>query len=170
MSGVWTNNYAGYKASAALGLIKDGWATVINTSGTSISYSGPGTYSPVQGQSFGASGTIRLGTGANVTPSATDVNLVTPLTASAASFLGITARGLIYDPDTRTVTQKYTMTLRRDAESPITITEYGLFWAYGASSGYAMMYHGTFDSPITLNQYDTAVFELEVSVTLDELV
>lgn len=176
MAGVWTNNYKGYKSAAVLGYTKDGWSTVLNVNGTAIGdFAGPHIWSPLNQLSNGAYGGVRLGSGQGVTPAATDINLNAPIGSNVA-YVAQSVTAVTYDAETYTASRSYSMTVRNNNSAPVTITEYGLFWladdtpTSASASRHALMYHGTFDSPITLNQYDTAILELTVSITLDELV
>ena len=180
MSGIWTNNWRGYKNAMLLGRYRDGLTTVVDTSGSPMSFpenlSYPVTgYSPFGAFSYGGAFAARavFGTGSG-TPAATDVTLFTQASDSMLSVTNVENGAVTYDVPGGSAerTVRVTVQNRSTAES-ITLTEWGivltLYYNPADRSGRpTLVHHAMLDTPVTLVPQQTAVLELTLGVTLSD--
>jgi len=166
MSGAWTNNWQGLKNSMILGSVsRSGVATVYNTSGALV-YAGY-IVSPLYPtrNSFTPSGSynaIRFGT-SDTTPEATDIDLGNAWSSGinyvSESHTGITWNGA-------KATRTFHVTVQNTAAATVTVREWGLFCQ--TSNGYAMLYRGILDSPVSIAQYESATISVTVELTISD--
>ena len=180
MSGIWTNNWRGYKNAMLLGRYKEGLTTVVDTSGNPISFS-ENLNDTVTGYSpFGAFHTNSyftaravFGTGSG-TPAATDNTLFNRASDSVLSVTNIENGAVTYDVPGGSAERTVRVTVQnRSTTESITLTEWGivltLYYSPGDRRGsYTLVHHAMLDTPVTLIPQQTAVLELTLSVTLSD--
>lgn len=183
-NGVWTNNWKGIKNWMLLGpyqassVYRSGWDTIKNISGTVLTnnqgnyplvVSPVGKYgnSNVPGQSSdGISNAIVFGTG-NATPDATDYCLAAKWT-SGISRVSMSQTDS-YDDATHTKTVTVQCTVQNTGSTPVTIREWGIETEVLATGvQHVLLYHALLDTPVTLNQYESATFTATISLRLTD--
>lgn len=193
-TGVWTNNLKGLLRVNAYGLAWPGIATITNTAGTvrqsdvSISTNTTGYY---EGHIVGAltglafylhrtcaftrDGTrslfLRFGSGTSA-PAATDVNLNQEL--SGLTRVAITNGTRTFNKETGVISRPVSITVQNPSTTPAVIREWGIFTGITHSGAGAdsedvtyLLYRELLDTPVTLNQFESAKLELTVTLTLD---
>lgn len=193
-TGVWTNNLKGLLRVNAYGLAWPGIATITNTSGTVLQAdisSGSSSYGSVELHIVGAltglafyrdrvgaasnrgdrSLVLRFGSGTS-TPAVTDVNLNQEL--AGLTRVAITNGTRTFNKETGVISRPVSITVQNPSTTPAVIREWGIFSgiAYlnaGTTSEDTiyLLYRELLDTPVTLNQYESAKLELTVTLTLD---
>lgn len=185
MAGVWTNNWKGIKNWMLLGPnnedadLKSGWDTIKNLSGTvltgtlaSSSYApaispvgrfinyNDGNYSSPSSQSNNA---IVFGSG-NGTPDASDYCLGAKWTSNISRVS--LSQSASYDDTTHTKTKTVTCTVQNTGSSAVTIREWGIETSVNRST--VLLYRALLDTPVTLQQYESATFTCTISMQLTD--
>lgn len=174
--GIWLDNWRGLRNSALLGGAYIATLTqAYDTAGRNVHADGGRITSPVAPPYNGSgvldnSVTVRFGQ-SDTAPSATDYNLGDPvmnnLTYVSASGGNLTYVGA-------TVSRTYTVVVQNNSAAPVVFREYGLFVRGVRTSGSStyneavMIYREVLDTPVTVNQYETAKITLTVSLTLGD--
>ena len=181
MAGVWTNNWRGVKNLMLIGADVHGLSTIINTSGAEVDASPKNdrTYyylSPIGAYSANSMTCVRFGTGENVSPSPSDYRL--EQTASGLSYLSASNGAATVDLLNGTISRVITVTVQNTNPEPITLTEWGItgyvIYAMASSTSSStvgsavLIYHATLSSPVTLQQYEAATFDLTLTMALDD--
>lgn len=103
--------------------------------------------------------TLRIGgEQSSVTPSASDYNIYGPIT-SGISYVDVTNKGILAEDGA--YTRECSVTIQNTGTGAKTIYEWGLFggiyYANGNRISVAefLLYRGTLDTPVTLQQYET---------------
>ena len=179
-NGVWTNNWKAIKNFALLGGaladIRSGWDTIKTLSGASITSGAlyPMILSPVGNYSnynsaYNASGStnpynvIVFGTG-NTTPMATDYCLGAKWTSSISRVS--LSQSASYDDATHTKTKTVTCTVQNTGSAAVTIREWGIETQVAGQS--VLLYRALLDTPVTLQQYESATFTCTISMRLTD--
>lgn len=171
MAGAWTNNWEAIKRIVATNKTSAG--TLINTGGGQVTaeyrphYASYTTSKPtmpmddVSGSSDVTASYVSLRIGGEqsaVTPSASDYNIYGPIT-SGISYVNVTNGTITYNPETGIAERTDSVTIQNTGSGSKTVYEWGLFggFPYGTSSSLApfLLYRGTLDTPVTLQQYET---------------
>lgn len=196
-TGVWTNNLKGLLRVNAYGLAWPGIATITNTAGTvrqedasGSNYNQTENYGlvsvPIVGNitaltfcrdyyPYGANSrrslAIRFGSGTSV-PAVTDVNLNQEL--AGLTRVAITNGTRTFNKETGVISRPVSITVQNPSTTPAVIREWGIFtgisWATqpaSVSNELYMLYRELLDTPVTLNQYESAKLDLTVTLTLD---
>lgn len=193
-TGVWTNNLKGLLRVNAYGLAWPGIATITNTAGTvrqedvTIDANGSGIgfdeshiSGPLTGLAFSngrfpwtASDPalfLRFGSGAS-TPAVTDVNLNQEM--AGLTRVAITNGTRTFNKETGVISRPVSITVQNPNTTPAVIREWGIFdWVRSLNVGNVretdvyLLYRELLDTPVTLNQYESAKLELTVTLTLD---
>lgn len=193
-TGVWTNNLKGLLRVNAYGLAWPGIATITNTAGTVLQGDVPvgsgsdGAYEThivgaLTGLAFyrdrvggyyrdgSRNLLLRFGSGTSV-PAATDVNLNQEL--AGLTRVAITNGTRTFNKETGVISRPVSLTVQNPSTTPAVIREWGIFseatYSYNSANSETityMLYRELLDSPVTLNQYESAKLELTVTLTLD---
>jgi hypothetical protein len=179
MAGVWTNNWKGIKNAMLLGMAsadyRSGWSTVLDLNGNSRgNYTVYQVVSPV-GQYYnsntgsGATGSyspnrnaIVFGSG-NGTPAASDYCLGAKWTSNISRVS--LSESDSYDDTTHTKTKTVTCTVQNTGASAVTIREWGIEGYVGTP---VLLYRALLDTPVTLQQYESATFTCTISMRLTD--
>lgn len=177
MAGVWTRNYtnklccllagASYDPPTRANFYADGtMGQKDHTGGTgNPNYNSNflASFPTMPGVSYGSGSTtnwnIAFGTGTTA-PDYDDYCMENFVEGFTVSQSNIFVSQYDYDETSHTYSSTKRYVLQYTGSSELTITEFGLFVAY------AMIYHEVFDTPITLNQYESVVIELTQSFPL----
>lgn len=172
MAGAWTNNWEGIKRIVATNMTSAG--TVVLTSGGRMTEAfADGQTKPsmpmdalLQGStaSLGYVVLIIGGEQSSVTPSASDYNIYGPIT-SGITYVSSSNGAITYDPDTGIAERTSSVTIQNTEAGAKTVYEWGLFGAVNTtyksgSKTYTrkndfLLYRGTLDTPVTLQQFET---------------
>lgn len=190
-TGVWTNNLKGLLRANAYGLAWPGIATITNTAGTVLqkdiytnnSFGEMRMAAALTGLLFTKerrhpdnSGTyrslsIRFGSGTS-TPAATDVNLNQEL--AVLTRVAITNGTRTFNKETGVISRPVSLTVQNPSVTPAVIREWGIFTGINYVGNSATdeeniiaLYRELLDTPVTLNQYESAKLDLTVTLTLD---
>lgn len=196
-TGVWTNNLKGLLRVNAYGLAWPGIATITNTTGTvrqedvdssnnSQSQDDDLASTPIVGNitaltfcrdyyPYGSNArrslAIHFGSGTS-TPAVTDVNLNQDLLALTR--VAITNGTRTFNKETGVISRPVSITVQNPSTTPAVIREWGIFTGVSLTIKSAsvtnelyMLYRELLDTPVTLNQYESAKLELTVTLTLD---
>lgn len=192
-TGVWTNNLKGLLRVNAYGLAWPGIATITNTAGTVLQSDIYFPYSDstvevhyvgaLTGLAFslGRSGNaanpnvrsllFRFGSGTSA-PAMTDVNLNQEL--AGLTRVAITNGTRTFNKETGVISRPVSITVQNPSNTPAVIREWGIFSGVAHSNNGAnsegsiyMLYRELLDTPVTLNQYESAKLDLTVTLTLD---
>ena len=170
--GVWTNNWQGVKNAMLCGFVRNGWSTVRDENGNLVDgYNGAmpmGSYQNVNAASSTYPALI-FGTG-TAAPAATDLGLSHKWT-SGISRVAIVNGTLSYDDSTHTASKVVKATIQNTGVNPVTVTEWGIVGrAWRGSSSYPdiLLYRALLDSPVTLNQYESATLSATITVQLTD--
>lgn len=193
-TGVWTNNLKGLLRANAYGLAWPGIATITNTVGTvlqgdvPVGSGGDGAYEThivgaLTGLAFHLSRLggfyrdgsrnllLRFGSGTSA-PAVTDVNLNQEL--SGLTRVAITNGTRTFNKETGVISRPVSITVQNPSTTPAVIREWGIFcgttYSYNSPNSETimyMLYRELLDTPVTLNQYESAKLDLTVTLTLD---
>lgn len=177
-NGVWTNNWLGLKNAMLLGgnLIQSGLNTIYSLTGSAISInssdsSGFVTVSPLSplipsydGSTNSGFLALMVGSGTNL-PTAQDYALGAPITSGIA-VAAITQSDYNVNVAASTASRSYTFTVQNTGALPLTITEFGMVVRVVRDS--TLIYHELLDSPVTLNQYESATLTVTVTMELND--
>ena len=182
MAGVWTNNWKGVKNWMLLGPhyssgssgLRSGWDTIKRLDGSTLSAisSHPCCVSPVGHyrnsndpgvDSNGNQNAIVFGSGVG-TPDASDYCLGAKWTSNISRVS--LSQSESYDDATHTKTKTVTCTVQNTGAAAVTIREWGI---EGSVTGYAtLLYRALLDTPVTLQQYESATFTCTISLRLTD--
>ena len=174
MAGVWTNNWKGVKNAMLLANIRSGWSTIKNLSGNVVStpdrqnaVTPVGTYVNSNSASNGGGGypaqnAIVFGTGSG-TPDASDYCLGAKWTANISRVS--LSQSESYDAVTHTKTKTVTCTVQNTGSAAVTLREWGIEGYPGAA---VLLYRALLDTPVTLQQYESATFTCTISLRLTD--
>ena len=186
MSGVWTNNWQGVKNLMILGYAYPGLSTVKDKSGNTVtlddatkSYLATSPFSAhrkhASSNTYAPATEVLLGSG-DTAPAATDCDLETPITSGLTCSL-VTNNSVTWDTEHGKATRHIFVTVQAGAAAK-TIKEWGLYSILGSktatastsnnSSGDILVYRALLDTPVELDAYESAVLDLELSITLDD--
>ena len=177
-NGVWTNNWRALKNTMLLGSFKPGLNTLTTTAGSTVAARSPDVplrpISPMTAYaaspSYGYYNFLRVGTG-SAPPAATDYALTEP---DAISYLSAANDALVYDLGEGTAEKTVKLVVQNVGSAAVTLREWGILSRIGygtASNTYAgdfLLYRGTFDSPVTLDTYQSATLTLTLTLTLSD--
>lgn len=189
-TGVWTNNLKGLLRVNAYGLAWPGIATITNTAGTvlqsDISFpfsdstaevhhvgalTGLAFYPGRSGGTTTRSLLFRFGSGTSA-PAMTDVNLNQEL--AGLTRVAITNGTRTFNKETGVISRPVSITVQNPSATPAVIREWGIFSGVAHSNNGAnsegsiyMLYRELLDTPVTLNQFESAKLDLTVTLTLD---
>lgn len=180
-NGVWTNNWKAAKNLMLLNRVQVDMCTITASDGTVVQNQ---TTEARAGTPFGVYTNselssyeecfLRLGRGTAI-PAETDYKLGTNISSSNISYLSIFTSNPTWDSGTNTWTRTVTMTAQYIGSGSVTITEWGIFISIETSvplsgssptTSKALVYHELLDSPVTLQQYESATFILTLTLTL----
>lgn len=173
MAGVWTNNWKGIKnAMLTGGDMRSGWSTVKDLTGATLSGSFSYQHSPMNayanmntasssGNNY-RSNVIVFGTGVG-TPNASDYCLAAKWTANI-SRVSLSALDSL-DDATHTKTKTITCTVQNTGSADVTIREWGIECYANAP---VLLYRALLDTPVTLQQYESATFTCTLSLRLTD--
>lgn len=168
-SGVWTTNWEGIKNAMLCGFVREGWSTIKDENGNLLdSYSGAipmGYYTNSNGVSSN-NPCIIFGTGSGAA-SVNDLSLSHKWTSNI-SRVSLTNGPISYDDTTHTATRTITTTVQNTGSTPVTVTEWGITGRgmRGTANFEVLMYRALLDTPVTLNQYESATLTVTISVQL----
>lgn len=167
-NGVWTNNWAGIKNAMLLSERRSGYSTIKTTSGTVLSGQGISYSSPVysfenRNNPYNNCNAIVFGS-STTAPDVTDYKLGTKW-ESGISRISLT-NSSSYDASTHTKTRIVVCTIQNTDASPYTIREWGIE-SY-ANGDYVLLYRALLDTPVTLQQYESATFTCRISMRLTD--
>lgn len=181
MAGVWTNNWKGVKNWMLLGSygsnstnVRPGWDTITDLNGSIITGSSNyytcvtpvGGYansnSPVQSNSSSANAIV-FGSGIG-TPTASDYCLAAKWTSNISRVS--LSHTNSYDDATHTKTKTVTCTVQNTGSAAVTIREWGIEAIVAGS--YVLLYRALLDTPVTLQQYESATFTCTISMQLTD--
>ncbi len=183
MAGVWTNNWKGVKNWMLLGpyysteaVFRSGWDTMRDLNGQVLSgygnYGYPYPVSPVGnfansneggGGTTGASNAVVFGSGVG-TPDASDYCLAAKWTSNISRVS--LSQSASYDDATHTKTKTVTCTVQNTGSAAVTIREWGI---EGYVIGqHVLLYRALLDTPVTLQQYESATFTCTISMRLTD--
>lgn len=177
-TGVWTDNWQAIKNTLLLGNVRPGMNTLVDLSGTTRSASNQetrlyvtspfGMYSTSDGYGTG----VLFGSG-TAAPAAADYTLADRIPSGRLSQIAAVNAPLVCDPALGTAEKTVYVTVQCRYASGITIREWGI-WAYCdmttnnyGDSGRYLVYRGLLDTPLTLQENETATLALTLSLTLD---
>lgn len=191
-TGIWTNNWTGYKNTMILGYNYPGLATLIDMKGSRMSYFNNNyitlTASPFASIKINTSSSQVFANGYNIIyvgsggkePAAEDFSLENRLTS--ITYLSAASEEITWSTANRTATRKMKLMVQNQTTSSMTIREWGLFKALlrpsnaaneqgtsqsmSSSGDYFMLYREVLDTPITLPASQSATLELTLSITL----
>lgn len=171
MAGAWTNNWEGIKRIVATNMTSAG--TVVLTSGGRMTEEFDGQTKPsmpmdtLSQQTTSPPGYVVLiigGEQSSVTPSASDYNIYGPIT-SGISYVSSSNGAITYDPETGIAERTSSVTIQNTTAGAKTIYEWGLFGSVNTryqigNNTYIrrndfLLYRGTLDTPVTLQQFET---------------
>ena len=168
--GVWTNNWQGVKNALLCGFVRRDWSSVYDANGNLIQRYQGGLPLTDYTNSNSASSTnpvLIFGTGVR-TPAATDRALASKWT-SGISRVAVDNGEMLYDETTHIASRTVRATVQNTGSSPVTVTEWGI-----AGTGYrngtceVLLYRALLDSPVTLNQFESATLSVTISVQLTD--
>lgn len=169
-SGVWTSNWEGIKNYLLCGFVRDGWSTIKDENGNiADGYSGATPMGDYQNLNYPTTNApvIIFGTGSTA-PSVNDLGLAHKWTTNI-SRISLTNGSRIYDDTTHTATKTITTTVQNTGSNPVTITEWGIVgraWRGTNNNFDVLMYRALLDTPVTLNQYESATLTVTITVQL----
>jgi len=182
MNGTWTNNWRALKNLYLLGNIEDGMDTLTSYSGSTLPDSLPNLLlratTPMGAYSINASdgyNTFRFGSSTQ-TPSASDYHVISQVDVTK---LSVSNEALTYDKANGIATKTVKCVVQNQTQSPVTLAEWGVLctiYHYYATGGggstyttdNVMVYRELFDSPVTLQPYESAVLNLTLTLTLND--
>lgn len=176
MAGVWTNNWKGIKNMMLLSEAKSGWSTIKGLTGSDISSSASGRQNVVSpagiyvngnsanygGAGYPAQNAIVFGSGSG-TPAASDYCLGAKWTSNISRVS--LSQSESYDDATHTKTKTVTCTVQNTGSAAVTIREWGIEAYPGAV---CLLYRALLDTPVTLQQYESATFTCTISLRLTD--
>ncbi len=173
MAGVWTNNWKGIKNAMLYGGdYRAGWSTVKDITGATLTGSSMDVHGPMNiyanhnngGGSYTYSNAIVFGTGSG-TPDASDYCLGAKWTSNISRVSLSESNSL--DSTTHTKTKTVTCTVQNTGSSAVTIREWGIE-CHAANNKYVLLYRALLDTPVTLQQYESATFTCTISLRLTD--
>ncbi len=168
--GVWTNNWQGVKNALLCGFVRRDWSSVFDAGGNLIQrYQGGLPLTEFSNaNSVGSTNPVLVfGTGIRP-PAATDRALASKW-SSGISRVAVENGELLFDETTHTASRLVKATVQNTGSSPVTVTEWGI-----AGCGYrngtceVLLYRALLDSPVTLQQYESATLSVTVTVQLTD--
>ena len=183
MAGAWTNNWEALKRILATNKIDAG--TLINTGGGQITAefrphdTKPSMLMDDVNNGSGISTsyvTLRIGGEQSaVTPSASDYNIYGPIT-SGINYVSIINGTISYDTSTGIASRRDEVTIQNTGSGSKTVYEWGLFGGIrhangnGSTTAEFLLYRGTLDTPVTLEQFETLTikFTRKVQITVPQ--
>ncbi len=177
-NGVWTNNWRALKNTMLLGSFMPGLNTLITTGNTVVTARPPDQplrpISPMTAYqaspSYAYCNFIRLGIGTAL-PAATDYSL-SP--APSVDYLSAANDALVYDVAAGTASKTVKLVVQNVGPAAVTLTEWGILnrvgydTAYSLCTGDLLLYRALFDSPVTLQPYQSATLTLTITLTLSD--
>ena len=179
MAGVWTNNWRAFRNIMLMGSHYNGFSTITNISGSSLSnrfsdtlaVSSPmGRYSTDMSSS-NANCSLRLGTG-TAAPTASDYTLASE---ANVSILSIVAADPTFDISTGIMTRVISMSVQNQTADNITIWEWGIsgtihtLASYSTALATCLLYREVMDSGVTLAPLQAATLTLTMTLTLTDI-
>ena len=180
MAGVWTNNWKAVKNYFLLGGlvadIRSGWSSITKLDGSIVTTGAgyPTILSPVgrygnvndaaNSYSNGPYNAIVFGSGSS-TPAATDYCLGAKWTSNISRVS--LSQSESYDDATHTKTKTVTCTVQNTGSAAVTIREWGIESAVYGSERF-LLYRALLDTPVTLQQYESATFTCTISLRLTD--
>ena len=176
MSGVWTRNYSNAMANwlgggrtqpaSSSASYNNNNLSVKNFSGnlSAASYilvyidTLPNLYDVAYGHTSIGCG-IEFGTGTTA-PTFDDYRVQSPLSSFTVSQKNINVNTLNWDGDTKQYSTTRRFVVQYTGSSEITIREFGIYARSGYDGSNVLIYREVFDTPITVNQYESVVIEL----------
>ena len=176
MSGVWTRNYSNAMAdwlgggktqpASAGASYNNNNLSIKNFSGNLLFPSSilgymdnlPNLYEVVYGHTSNGCG-IEFGTGTTA-PSFDDYRVQTPLSSFTVSQRNINVNTLNWDSETKQYSTTRRFVVQYTGSSEVTIREFGIYVKSASDGSNVLIYREVFDTPITVNQYESVVIEL----------
>ena len=170
--GVWTNNWQGVKNVLLCGFVRSGWSTIYDAEGNLITrYEGalPLNDFTNGNTASGSSPALIFGTGTRA-PAAADRALASKWTGNI-SRVAVVNGEIQYDAATHTATRQIKATVQNTGVNPVTVTEWGITGrGVRGTNNYPeiLLFRALLDSPVTLNQYESATMSMTISVQLTD--
>lgn len=172
MAGVWTNNWHGIKNMMIIGGVqRNGWSTIrdlngntlANTSNYSLGPMNPFYNSNTGGSNYQYNNAIVFGSG-SATPDASDYCLGAKWTNNISRVS--LSQSNSYNDTNQTKTKTVTCTVQNTGVAAVTIREWGI--EANVSGNYVLLYRALLDTPVTLQQYESATFTCTLSLRLTD--